>query len=464
MPITIVLRILLFLAVACAFGALGYVGGRYWASPDVATTQAQDEDGNDPAHDHNHDDGTYVAISTVAAENLNVATKTMRPETYVVPLAIPGQVVEIPGRSSFTVASPLGGNIRQVHVDVAQLVQAGTPLFTLEIVDEPVIAAQIDLLDLLGQIDVTQAELERLSPLAQSGAVAGRSSLEVEYQLQKLRNSRDARVQELQARGLTAQQVSSIVENRALVRTIEVVVDRPLRSVDPSAGSGGGLVIESLDAFPGATVERGQSLARLADHEYLYIRGEAFEEDVPHLYRLQASASPIEVQFGHSHATAAERSHDTRLATIAYIDNHADNDSGTFYFFLRLENEVAAESLLLDQSRTRQWRFKPGQRVHLRLPLREYVDQFVLPREAVVEEGVESFVFQQVFGHADDGMQEFRQVPVRILHRDTHTVVIDRRGSIRLGDTLVVNQAFPLYLELLSQTGESGGHHHGHDH
>lgn len=457
---TIVLRVVLLVGVAIAFGLIGYYGGLASApapSPeDHAAEEAED------AHDHGS--AEVVTISRATFENLGIATKTMRTEPYVVPLTIPGQVVEIPGRSSSTVASPVGGNVRAVHVDAGQLVQPQDILFTLEIVDEPLLTAQIELLDVLGQTDVTRAELDRLAPLAQSGAIAGRQSLEVEYELQKLQNRRETRVQELTGRGLTPQQVATVIEQRELIKTLEV------RASDQAAGraetdQAASLVVESLGVHPGMTIARGTALAVLADHRQLYVRGEAFEQDVPDLYRLQANDTPIEVQFGHSHTSATERNYETREATIAYIDNHADPETGTFYFYLRIQNEVAADSLLLNQATTRQWRFKPGQRVHLRLPLRQYEDQFVLPREAVVEEGIEAFAFQQVFGHVEEGMVEFEKVPVRVLHRDTNAVVIDRRGEIRLGDTVVVTQAYQLYLELLSSAGDGGGHaHHGHSH
>ncbi len=464
MPRTILLRIAIFLSIAVAIGFTGYYFGNQSAPPSPAANTNEEENAHEDDHGHDHG-GEVVELTDTAFNNLKIATKTMRPETYVSPLTIPGEVVEIPGRSSFAVAAPVGGNVRKVHVDVGQLVKLNDTLFTLDIVDEPVLSAQVELLDVMGQLDVTEAEIQRLAPLAETGAIARKSALEYQYQKEKLQNRKDARVQELMARGLTAKQVSSIVEQRTLVKTIEVAVSDVPRDVKSAEQDPAAFVVESLDIHPGMTVSRGTSLARLADHRYLYIRGEAFEQDVPNLYRLEANNIPIEVQFGHSHEDEEERDHATRTAEIAYIDNHADESAGTFYFYLRFQNEVAADSLLLDQSITRQWRFKPGQRVHLRLPMEEYKDQFVLPREALVEEGVETFVFQQQFGHVEPGMLEFQKVPVDVVHRDTNTAVISRDGDIRLGDTIVVSHAYQLYLEMLSKAGsDSGGGHHGHSH
>lgn len=465
MPTTILLRIGLFLSIAITIGLIGYYAGTQNApAPALPAEEAHEE--HEDEHGHDHGSGEVVELSDTAFNNLKIAVKTMRGETYVSPLTIPGEVVEIPGRSSFTVAAPVGGNIRKVNVDVGQLVHLSDPLFTLDIVDEPVLSAQVDLLDVLGQLDVTQAEIDRLAPLAQTGAIAGKAQLEFEYQKQKLQNRKDARVQELIARGLTETQVSTVIEKRQLIKQVEVLLSEVPRDMDSSEQDPISFVVETLNIHPGMTVDRGTSLSRLADHRYLYIRGEAFEQDVPRLYELEANHVPIEVQFGHSHKDEADRNYATRMAEIAYIDNNADDKTGTFFFYLRMQNEVAADSLLLDQSVTRQWRFKPGQRVHLRLPMDEYKDQFVLPREALVEEGVETFVFQQVFGHVEPGMKEFQKVPVEVIHRDTNTAVISRDGDVRLGHTIVVTHAYQLYLEMLSKAGAGGGGHahHGHSH
>lgn len=465
MPRTILLRIALFLSIAVAIGLIGYYTGMQSVPSSAPPTEAASDDHEDE-HGHDHGSGEVVELTDSAFDNLKIAVKTMRGESYVSPLTIPGEVVEIPGRSSFTVAAPVGGNIRSVNVDAGQLVHISDPLFTLDIVDEPVLSAQVDLLDVLGQIDVTKSEIERLTPLAQSGAIAGKAQLEFKYQEQKLQSRKDARIQELIARGLTSTQVSKVIEQRQLIRQIDVLLSETPQDSNSSEQDPISFVVESIDIHPGMTVDRGTALARLADHRYLYIRGEAFEQDVPKLYELEANHVPIEVQFGHSHQDEAHRNYATRKAEIAYIDNHADEKTGTFFFYLRMKNEVAADSLLLDQSVTRQWRFKPGQRVHLKLPMDRYEDQFVLPREALVEEGVETFIFQQVFGHVEPGMKEFQKVPVEVIHRDTNTAVISRDGDVRLGDSIVVTHAYQLYLEMLSKAGAGGGghDHHGHNH
>jgi len=412
-------------------------------------------------HGHDHTEGDVLTISTAAFETLGIETKTMRPETYTAPLAIPGQVVEIPGRSSYTIAAPVGGSVKSIEVDTGQLLQPNARLFTMEIVDEPLLSAQVDLLDVLSQIDVAQTELDRLTPLADRGAIPGKMTLDLKYELQKLKGVKSARTQELGARGLGQKQVRMVLEDRVLVNQIDIHLSDLIHGQSQHP-----FVVESIDVHRGMTIERGTSMARLADHNKLYIRGEAFEEDLPAIYRLKQKNASVEVEFGHSCSSYEDYCSKTRSATIAYVDNHADDASGTFFFYLTIENEIATDSPLASGQTTRQWRFKPGQRVHLTLPLSAMEDQFVLPREAVVEDGVESYVFRQLYGHAHQGETRFERIPVQVVYEDLKTAVIDRHGKIRRGDSIVVGRAYQLYLELQAQSVRTAGgdNHHGHNH
>jgi len=466
----IVPRTSIFLAAAVLFAAIGYwLAGWGGASHDEPAEQAESETTGpgDTGHGPDHDDtANIVQISSAAASNLRMVTKTMQPESYTAPLTIPGEVIEIPGRSSLAVSSPIGGAIREIFVDAGQLIDANAKLFRLEIIDEPVLSAQVALLDVLGQEDVTETEFKRLEPLAKSGTIAGKMSLDMDYELRKLRSRKNARMQELLARGLNEEQVADIVDNRNLVKSIEINVGDVLQSARRQGTSlPEKLVVEEIEIHPGIVVSRGASLAHLADHRQLYVRGEAFEQDVPQLYELSEANALVDVQFGHSHEDASERHFQTRKAPLIFVDNHADSTTGIFHFYVRLDNEIVTDSKLANGTQSRQWRFKPGQRVHLRLPLNEFTDAFVLPYEAVVEEGIETFVFRQLFGHNEPGILEFEKIAVEVLYQDQNVIIIPRSGPVRVGDTLVTNQAFQLYLELLTRSGGSSGNaHHGHSH
>jgi hypothetical protein len=67
----------------------------------------------------------------------------------------------------------------------------------------------------------------------------------------------------------------------------------------------------------------------------------------------------------------------------------------------------------------------------------------------------------------DDGksfVDEFEQVPVRILHQDTRVAVIAADGEVHPGDIIALNNAYQLQLTLTSSKGGGGHSHHGHSH
>jgi hypothetical protein len=101
------------------------------------------------------------------------------------------------------------------------------------------------------------------------------------------------------------------------------------------------------------------------------------------------------------------------------------------------------------------WRYRPGQRVRLRVPVEKLGDAvLVLPVAAVVREGAEAFVFE---GHGD----HFHRIPVRVLHEDRTEVVIDPEG-VSAKAKLVLNQATALNRAM--KAGGEEGHHHDHEH
>jgi membrane fusion protein, heavy metal efflux system len=142
-----------------------------------------------------------------------------------------------------------------------------------------------------------------------------------------------------------------------------------------------------------------------------------------------------------------------------------------------------------------QWRFRPGQRLYLRLPLEHWPDQLILPAQAVVVDGPNAYVFREhlhshslnvspwklaaerekakreleVNGELSgsstqliDRDIELEPVPVRLLHRDDKNVVIALDSQIAPGTKVVMNNAQAIYLELKMQA--SGGSSHGHEH
>ena len=93
----------------------------------------------------------------------------------------------------------------------------------------------------------------------------------------------------------------------------------------------------------------------------------------------------------------------------------------------------------------------------LHVPVERFDDVFVLPAEAVVREGAETYVFRQ-------NGDFFERKPVRVLHADRRAAVLAADGSISPGNYVTHNAAAQMNFALKAQAagGEDGGHHHHH--
>ena len=87
---------------------------------------------------------------------------------------------------------------------------------------------------------------------------------------------------------------------------------------------------------------------------------------------------------------------------IHHLANSVDPVNRVFAFYLSLDNE--AQALARDGKTYLAWRFRPGQRARLRVPVEKLatsgpdgkdVDPFVLPAGALARQGPEAFVFVQ---------------------------------------------------------------------
>ena len=97
--------------------------------------------------------------------------------------------------------------------------------------------------------------------------------------------------------------------------------------------------------------------------------------------------------------------------------------------------------------RSRIWRYRPGQRVRLFIPVEEFRDVFVLPRNAVAHDGLESYVFRQ-------NGDVFERRPVRVMYEDRRVTLVANDGSISPGHNLAINNAAALNRSLKTQAGE----------
>jgi multidrug efflux pump subunit AcrA (membrane-fusion protein) len=483
--------------------------------------------GHHQADDHLHDEDVqeHVSLTRQAFQNLGLKLEKVTPRDYWKSQTVPGAVVEIPGRSKLTVSAPVTGVIDSVLVSPGQTVIPADPLFTLRITDESLTAAQSKWLAGIARREIVEKEIARLAPLTSAGAVAGRRKRDLEYELAQLDSAQQVLEQDMLSRGLPAYMITRIAEGRSLASTLEIVAP-PINSRGVAAHvrvrpvslerttERANYSVSMIQVHAGQTVQRGDALCTLDNHAELYVRGQAFDSDLPLLDRLTEKGWKITAEFGHDHDEPGGTTIIRRDLPLLRIDNVVGAESQTFTFFLPLRNEIA-QTLNDEAGRSFvHWRFKPGQRVHLRIPAEHWQDQIVLPLDAVVLEGPHALVFVEhtapsaVPGHShddhshddrshddhsqddhshDDDQQahehphpdphqhaesdaggdvfiELEAVPVQLLHRDERFAVIANDGQITSGRRVALNSAYELQQAMRMQQGGSGSHPHAHEH
>ena len=539
---TVARRVVVLVTIMVLVFATGFAAGLWFAPQQTAEV---DDHGHSHAANDDHaagavDEGDppeHVALTEQAFHNLGLKLDKITPREYWKSQAVPGDVVEIPGQSRLKVSAPVTGVIESILVRDGQSVSSADALCTLRITDEYLAAAQSKWLAGIARREIVEKEIARLAPLTATGAVAGRRTRDLEYELSQLRASQLVARQDMLARGLPDSTIDRIAAGRSLATTLEITVPTASANGDQQPGEVRPVVftpsrprdysIEEIMVYAGQTVNRGDVLCTLDHHSELYIRGQAFEADVPLLDQLSERSWRVSAEFGHDHDDPDETTIVTRQLPLLRIDNMVSPESQTFTFYLPLRNEVT--QTLTDEAGREftHWRFKPGQRVHLRIPVERWRDQLVLPLAAVVIEGPNAMVFveheepahqHEQFDHdhdhdeddhddhdheadahahgaecdhdhdhaaddhaagdhqhahdEDDGHQhagdeevfvELEPVPVQILHRDERFVVIANDGQIPTDRRIALNSAYELQ-QALRMESSGGGQPHPHEH
>lgn len=459
-------------------------GGEPEAGVSADNHSDKDHDSHEHAgHDHaGHDESASLELSGQAQRNIGLRVAEVRLGTFVRSVTIPGIVVERRGFTKTRVVAPLTGIVRNVHVIEGEALRPGQPLFDLRMTHEDLLQAQVEFLKITEELDVVNREVERLRPVAEKGAIPQKTLLDRLYEQQKLEASLRAQRESLLLHGLSAEQVAEISKDRAL--RSDLTIYAPQRS--PKAGTGtttaGGVaslpvvreplrreaeggataangrrngrlyVVNELNVENGRLVTAGDPLLTLADYSELYVEGNAFEQDG------QLVADALKKGWK---VTAVVENHTPAGTTvpdlsILYLSDEVDPASRTLHFYMRLPNERIRDETT-DGHHFINWRFKPGQRTHLRVPVEEWPDRIVLPADAVAQDGPESYVFQQNGDHFD-------RRPVQVEYRDLESAVIAQDGSLFPGDRVAMSGAQQMLMALKNKAGGGIDPHAGHNH
>lgn len=404
-------------------------------------------------HDHaGHAEETSIELSKQARESVGLREGTIALTTYRRTIGVPGTVVERRGRSTIDIIAPMTGYVTQIFMTEGETVTPDQPLFELRLTHEELVQAQADLLKTAEELDVLRTEIARLEGIGPQGVIPAKTIIDRKYEQQKLEAILRAQRQSLLLHGLLEPQVSAIISKRTLLSTITVRAPS-MTSPMPMSDDEVILQVQELRVQRGQYVNAGDSLAVLADHRMLLIEGEAFEQDIPQI--TQAAAGNFAIDAILETKSIQQRSVDN--LHIAYVGNRIDAASRALHFYVTLPNQTVRDARTPEGQRVIEWRFKPGQRMQLRVPVEELPERIVLPSDAVAQEGLENYVFRVNGDHFD------RQ-PVKVDHRDPQWVVVANDGSLFPGEKIAFSAAQQLQLALKNKSGGAIDPHAGHNH
>ena len=433
---------------------------------------------HDHDHDHEHEESEIVELSSAARSNLGLTGDgiiRVQPGTFERTMVIPAIIAARPGRTMLNVSTPLTGVVEHVHAAVGEAVVPGTLLFKIRLTHEDLVQAQVNFLETLGELDVERQEVQRLSSAARSGAVPGRTLLEKEYAVERLTARLSAQRESLKLHGFSDAQVARIEQERRLLRELHIRAPSPDKhdhsvefavggedmSGDDSASPTDSqqwsadarpLTVAELNAHKGEAVSAGESLCRLADLGDLYIEGTAFERDADAVYQVMERNWDITALID-----TGNESRRIDGLKILFLDHEVDPNSRALRFYLPFPNEIVSDVVNDDGRRFVAWRYRPGQRLQLQVPVERIEGEIVLPVDAVAKDGIETFVFVYEGGH-------FIRHAVNVKYRDQSTVVIARDGDVHMGDRVAARGAHQLLMALKNQSGGGADPHAGHTH
>jgi cobalt-zinc-cadmium efflux system membrane fusion protein len=474
------------LATILAAAALGYVF-RQRAAPWLVARLALGEVGAGQVHDHGHGAGhqhetNSLQLSPQAQGHLGLKPIQIKLEPYERTISIPGIVVARPGRCEVVVTAPMAGIVTNIlitegeavspaRVIEGQVQEAGQHLFDMRLSHEELVQVQGEFLTNLEQLDVINQEIQRLenSTVKVKGEellpIAGKTLLAQRYEQQKVQAALRAQRQRLELHGLTKEQVAEIEKKpRALRRDLQV--SAPPNPNDPSRVDPRHVLrVANLRVRPGQHVEAGEALATLVDYSELLIEGRAFEKDA------LAIAQAIQAGWKVTALLESQPGQPQEALEILYLSDQINRESRAFAFYVRLPNELLRPAEQTKSKKDRSgnggptpprpiigWRYKPGQRVDLLVPVEKWTDRIVLPIDAVVQDGVEWYVFVQNGDHFD-------RRPVHVQYKDQRFAVIANDGSIvPKVDTVAGSGAYQMLLALKNKAGGGVDPHAGHSH
>lgn len=401
-------------------------------------------------YNHVHDEANALELSQQATATLGLNLQPVELRPFAQTLSLPASIMPRPGASQVQVSAAFAGTVTRVYHLEGEAIEPGAALFDLRLTHEELVQAQADFLQTAEELAVVQRELERLKKITESGVIPGRLVLEREYERQKLDAALRSHRQRLLLHGLPEKKVDDILATRQLLQ--ELTVRAPDRLGNEPLGDRL-LEIHTLKVTQGQNVEAGAALCTLTDHAVLYLQGKAFEDDLAKLTVAARNGWPVTAVF---EPAEGERQLVEGLK-ILYLANEVDASSRALSFYVSLPNQLLRNTKNDTGQRFIDWRYRPGQRARLLVSVEAATPRIVLPVEAVVRDGVESYVFEYNQGHFD-------RRAVHVEYRDQDRVVVANDGILKPGVQVAVRGAYQLHLAAKNRSAPPIDPHAGHNH
>lgn len=392
-----------------------------------------------------------LKLGESARKNLGLIAKAIKPQSYWRTIQVPGVVTDRPGFSDRGITSPAVGAVAQVHAFPGDTVRPGDRLFTLRLFSEYLQNTQAELFKATRESQLIADQKSRIDTAVRSGAVSEMKLIELDNQAKRQATAIQGFRQDLLTRGLTREQMDGVADGR-FVSTLEVVAPLPNQTLPGKTVPASTLQntaslpdpfkyeVQELRVELGQQVQAGQLLSMLSNHKQLFIEGHAFKREASLLSNVAEKNWPIDAEFVEDDGETWPMTSQKLL--IRHLANAIDPESRTLSFFVPLENQ--SRGYEKDGQFFSVWRFRPGQRVRLHIPIEELQDVLVLPSAAIVREGPEAYVFQQ-------NGDLFNRIAVHVLHQDRLHVVFANDGGITPGLYLAQNSAAALNRVLKAQ-------------
>lgn len=409
--------------------------------------------GAEDSHDHSFGGGeaTSIQLSSNALKNIGFAPVKIKLGDFERKITLPAMIVEQPGRNQIHVTSPLTGVVTEVLIVPGEAIEPGATMFKIRLTHEDVVTAQRDYLLNIENVDVVNREIARLQALGE-GVIAGKRVLEQQYEKQKLDAAILASEQALLLHGLSDEQIAEIRQSRKLLKSLTIRAPEHEHE-GGRCGPDHLFHVQTISISPGEQVEAGRELCVLADHCELVVEGRAFEDDAAPLRQAVKQAWDVSATLVGGKG-AKDQIDGLKLL---YLADKIDPDTRAFRFYLKLPNDIILDQKSPTGHRYLEWRYKPGQRLELSVPVEKWTDRIVLPVDALVEEGAEMYVYRQ------NGKQ-FERVPVHVEYRDRNAAVIANDGTLFPGDVVAAAGAYQIHLALKNKSGGGIDPHAGHNH